>query len=349
MWRFAVKLDDAIVLFLDHRRLAGRAAETLRLYGQQLGLWRTWRAEQGHPGTVPDVTIEELRAFFVYLRHDHVPYAGATASRPAVPGSRLAESGIAAHWRTLRAFWRFLDREEELSAAQARFFRRIEPPRVPEPPRPACDRATLGRLLVACGDVTTEEGARNRAMLLLLAETGMRIAELCDLTDRQANIRLRRAKIKGKGSRYRAVFWRPSGAGALARYLLLRRGPPCDRMSDAPLFRGCSFRNNGCAITPDLARSLIKRVARDAGVELPHGAPLHFLRHGFAHEALDAGADISEVSQLMGHASVTTTMRYLRENDERLHDTYDRTFVDPPLDGENQRVSRRRKKSTVAQ
>ena len=73
-------------------------------------------------------------------------------------------------------------------------------------------------------------------------------------------------------------------------------------------------------------RSLIKRIAADAGIALPKGAPLHCLRHGFAHAALGNGADISEVSQLMGHASIITTMEYLRDDDDRLHDAYDRIF-----------------------
>jgi site-specific recombinase XerD len=337
-WRmFVVKLDRAIELFLDHRRLAGRAAETLRLYGQQLELWRTWRAEHAYPDVVAEVDIAELRAFFVYLRQEHVPYKSPLASRPPLPGGRLTESGIAAHWRTLRAFWRFLDHEEQLTPTQARFFRRIDPPHVPEEPRPACDEATLGQLLAACGDGADEQSARDRTIFLLLSESGMRIAELCSLSDRQADIRLRRAKIRGKGAKYRAVFWRPASAGALARYLPLRRGASYDPTSDAPLLRGCSIRNNGLAITPNLVRSLIKRRAADAGVDLPYGAPLHFLRHGFAHDALDAGADISEVSQLLGHASLTTTMRYLRENDDRLHDTYDETFGA----GEDRKSSRR--------
>jgi len=326
LWRWVLELGTATQRFLDHRRLANRAAGTLRLYTRQLGLWAHWRALAGtYTEMVEDVTIEELRAFFTYLRADHIPYGSETSARPA-RGGHLAESGVAAHWRTLRAFWRFCANEEWLTERQVRYFQRIDPPHVKKAPRPAADRATVDRLLRAAGDGTDEESARNRAILLLLGESGMRIAELCSMTDRQADIRARRAKIKGKGEKWRAVFWQADAAGALARYLLLRRGTPYSASSDAPLFRGCSWRNKGGAVTPDLVRACLKRIAAECGVTLPHGAPIHFLRHGFAHSALDNGADISEVSQLLGHASITTTMEYLRDQDDRLHDAYDRIF-----------------------
>lgn len=334
-------LADLIELFLEHRRQANRAAETIRLYGQQLGLWHSWQAERDYSDVVTEITIEEFRAFFSYLREEYVPYQSPNSSRPPMIGHRLSESAVAAHWRTLRAWWHFLELEGKLLASQVNFFQRIEPPQVPEVPRPAADEVTRDALLVALGDGSTEESARNRAILLLLSESGMRISELCSLTDRQVTLRRRRAKVKAKGGKYRAVFWRPPTASALMHYLQLRRGAPYESTSEAPLFRGCSVRNNGGAVTPDTVRSLIKRVAAQAGIELPHGAPLHFFRHGFAHDAIDNGADISEVSQMLGHASITTTMRYVRESDDHLHDTYDDIFQGQKPG--NRRINRRRK------
>src|SRR5262245_47312783 len=64
-------LPDLIELFLEHRRLADRAAETLRLYSQQLGVWHAWHVEHG---VLREIPIEEFRAYFVYLREDYTPY-----------------------------------------------------------------------------------------------------------------------------------------------------------------------------------------------------------------------------------------------------------------------------------
>jgi len=58
---------------------------------------------------------------------------------------------------------------------------------------------------------------------------------------------------------------------------------------------------------------MFRRLARRAGVDLPKSAPVHALRHTFAHNALDAGADISQVSQLLRHQRLETTMIYARD------------------------------------
>jgi DNA-binding Xre family transcriptional regulator len=63
---------------------------------------------------------------------------------------------------------------------------------------------------------------------------------------------------------------------------------------------------------------MLRTLAKRAGVDLPKGAPVHGFRHTFAHDMLDAGGDISQVSQLLGHAHIETTMIYLRERPEKL-------------------------------
>jgi site-specific recombinase XerD len=73
---------------------------------------------------------------------------------------------------------------------------------------------------------------------------------------------------------------------------------------------------------------MFRRLAERAGVTLPRGAPVHALRHTFAHEALDAGIDISQVSQLLRHSNVETTMRYLREDPEALQEIYQQIHRD---------------------
>jgi site-specific recombinase XerD len=129
--------------------------------------------------------------------------------------------------------------------------------------------------------------------------------------------------ITGKGGKARPIFWQGGAAAALAEYLLLRRG----RLGgDNPLFRGTSVRNPGGRLTTDAARAQIKRIAASVGITLPYGAPLHAFRHSYARRAIANGADISDVSQLMGHANIATTMIYLEEDQDRLAETYERIF-----------------------
>lgn len=305
-WRWVLYIESAIVLFLDHRRAANRASGTLRLYRRQLEDWSSWLCAESRPRIVADLTIDELRDFMTSLP------------------SALSENTRASYHRTLRAFWSFLASEDQLSSDQQRFFGRIAAPHVPDDPRPSVGADVITRLMSACGDGSDEQSARNRAIVSLLSETGMRISELCGLTDRLTEPKKRRARVlRAKGGKHRMVFWQPSAAAHLARYLLLRRGKTG---GDLPLFRGCSLRNNGGTITPDLVRSCIKRIAADARIALPKGAPLHAIRHGFAHAAIDNGAALSDLSQLLGHANLETTMIYTRNDDDRLEQAYQRIF-----------------------
>lgn len=261
-------LTDALSLFLTHRREKNISSESLRLYTRVLTAWLTWRANRGLSDSLSSVTVDDFKGFLGGMND---------AGR--------APNTVDSYRRTLRAFWHFLEGEGLLSEEQRQFWanNRIPRPLGVEPePRPYCDDDQFEALLAAAGDGADEQSARNRAMLLLLWESGMRAAELCSLTDEQVELRERRAVIVGKGRKRGYVFWGPRGAAALLRYLALRRGS-----RGGPLFRGCSSRNNGGAYTPNALRLMIKHL----GVHLPKGAPVHCLRHAFAHRNLDAGLD----------------------------------------------------------
>jgi integrase/recombinase XerD len=317
-----VELETALGQFLDHRRLANCAPGTLRLYRRQLDVWRAWLIAETRPLAISDLTIAELRDFAAFLRDRYTPYSDARSTRKPLAARGLSENTLASYHRTLRAFWGFLAIEGQLSGDQARYFARITAPSVPEDPRPSIGEATIKKLLSACGDGDTEESARNKAIISLLAETGMRISELCNLTDPLVEPAKRRARVlRAKGGKHRMVFWQPSGAAHLARYLLLRRGK-----HGGPLFRGCSVRNNGGQITPDLVRATLKRIAAAARIALPKGAPLHAIRHGFAHAAIEHGAQLTDLADLLGHADLETTRIYLRNDDDRLEAAYQRIF-----------------------
>lgn len=314
-------LDADIDLFLEQRRLRGLTPASLDIYRRWLMFWSRWRANRGLAPEVGQVGIEELRAFFTYLGDEHVPHQD-NRHRPASDRTGLAPSSIEGCYRTLRAFWHFLDGEERLLPVQSRFFARGRIPRpiVPDDPRDAADESLLVALLAAT-DRDDEVAVRNRAIILLLFESGMRVSELCRLTDCDISVKERSAKVIGKGRRFRWCFWADRSAVALTWYLRLRRG----RMG-GPLFRGCSSRNDGGPLTRDAVRAMLKRLAAQARVELPAGAPVHTFRHGFVHAALDAGLDISEVAQLAGHRDVKTTMIYARRNRKRLKIAHRRVF-----------------------
>lgn len=294
-------IAEATELFLAHRRGRRLASTSILQYRSALVYWREWLERKEYPTNLEGITIDHIRGYVL-----------SSAERG------LARNTVETRRRILRSLWYFLEGEGLLTEEQCRFWRNNRIPSVKgtdENYRPYCDDETINALLAGAGDGAEEESARNRAIILLLWDSGMRVAELCSLTDEIVDLANRRAVILGKGGKRATIFWGPQAGAAMMRYLTVRRGK---RGGSLPFFRGCASRNDGGALTPDSIRHMIKKL----GVDLPKGAPVHFMRHGFAHRALDRGLDISQVQQLMRHSSIETTRRYLEERPDKLQDLH---------------------------
>jgi len=313
----------AVDRFLEQRRVSV-SANTIARYRSDLRTWLNWREAAGYSALLAEVVIDEFRAFMVYLKDEHVPHGTNKKRRATDP--HLAPASIDGIYRNVRTFWNFLDADELLSDRQARFFlhKRIARPKVPEMVRPTYGLHQLEELLAACEACREEETRlRNKAILLMLYETGTRISEVCELEDGQVDLAERTGYVHGKGDKYRYVFWGMRTARALDRYLAVRRGG-----QGGPLFRGIGSKCDepNAKITGYTVRLMIKKLAKYAGLEIPKGAPVHAFRHAFARRALDLGMDGLHLQQLLGHASSKTTERYVRENPGPLRRIYRRVF-----------------------
>lgn len=271
------------------------------------------------------MALPEFDAFFIHLAEEVVPHAD-NPRRPALARRGLSPETQAFIWRVLRAFWRFCRQRGWVTADQAHFFGRdgIPMPFVPEVARPVYDDAALAGILKACGDGTDEESARDRAIVALLWDTGLRIAELCGLDDGDIDLRRRRGRVRAetsKGKRSDPFFWTPLAHVELLRYLRYRRGS-----DGGPLFRSTFRKTSGRPVSTDSLRSRIRRLCEEAGVELIDGSPFHGLRRSFIQRSIDRGLDLSQASQLARHRDVRTTMRYARREEETLADLYARAF-----------------------
>lgn len=308
-------INDAIALFIAHRHAAGLKPNTIRTYQIWLDLWQRWRADRSH--LLADVSADELRAFISYLRDDYV----ATHQSPQHAwAGRLGQYSILSAWRTLRALWNCLADEHLLTDEQGTFFsKRVPQPHIEQDIRPTYAPALVERLLAAADSSPTPE--RDRAIVLLLIESGMRATELAGLQIGDLQLSQRQAKIRGKGGKYRFVFFGPDGARALKRWLAVR--PAADHDC---VFVGVSSRNQRGPITYETLRMLFRRLAQRARIKLATGASIHATRHSFAHAALDAGIDGLHLQQLMGHADMQTTARYVREHPTKLRNVHRRIF-----------------------
>lgn len=155
--------------------------------------------------------------------------------------------------------------------------------------------ADLHRLL------TLEPDTRNRALLYLLYASGARRGELAGLCwqDLQANGDGGQITVFGKGGKTRSIQL----PGSLWKQFARLRGTAS---GSEPVFVS---QKTGAALTESAIWRIVKAAAKRAGLEDPVSP--HWLRHAHASHALDRGAPIHLVQATLGHASITTTGRYL--------------------------------------
>jgi integrase/recombinase XerC len=178
----------------------------------------------------------------------------------------------------------------------------------PLTPDEAVNLAELTRELAGTGWI----GARDRAVLLLMYGSGLRIAEALSLTGRDAMLG-EVLRVRGKGGKQRVVPVLPVTRLAVADYV---RQCPFLLAADAPLFRGAK----GGPLSPGVVQKAVARARRALG--LPDSATPHALRHSFASHLLSAGADLRSLQELLGHASLGSTQIYTRVDSASLLENY---------------------------
>jgi len=197
-----------------------------------------------------------------------------------------------------RSFCRFLFEEGHLETNPAQALRSI---RLGPPLAPKHLTVTEVQRLLALPDIETPTGRRDRAILMLLYNTGLRVGELCALNRDDVTLPTKgwgALQVVGKGRRlHRLPINRPA-ADALLTYLADRND------TEQALFlnrNGTRFSVRGIAL-------LVNRYLQAAGITDRSGP--HLLRHTFATHALRARPNLRAVQELLGHAWVTTTQRY---------------------------------------
>lgn len=151
--------------------------------------------------------------------------------------------------------------------------------------------------------VKAPTGIRNRAMIMLMYRSGLRVSEIMALRPSDINTAKHSIRVlHGKGDKATTRGFDPSATDALVRWMDTRKALGITR---GPLF--CTL--EGKAVHPQYARNLLTRLGGKAGIEKrvhPHG-----LRHTYADELRAAKMDVGAISKLLGHSSISVTSRYL--------------------------------------
>jgi site-specific recombinase XerD len=211
----------------------------------------------------------------------------------------------------LRAFLKFL-RKRNIESLNPE---RIELAKVGQRDLDLLTAQELERLITSPKS-NTLQGLRDKAIMELFFSTGLRVSELCSL-DRDLDLSRDEFSIRGKGEKVRVVFLSPPAKAAIKAYLDKRAD-----IDDALFVQmGKNAKNSKeLRLTPRSVERIIKSYAIKAGIT--RKVTPHVIRHSFATDLLENGADLRSVQALLGHSNITTTQVYTHVTDKHLREVH---------------------------
>lgn len=271
-------VSDAVADFLLDRRSRNLSPRTLQFYELELGLFRRFLDGLGVV-RLGDVSSLVVRRWLVDL------------------AERRSAGGVHASYRALKALLRWCWLEYDCAGRCP--VDRVVPPRRPKALLDPVPIATVQALLDTC----TSSGfldVRDRALLAVLLDTGLRAEELLSLSKGDLGDGGRVVVEHGKGGKGRVVFLVPAVLAVVRRYLRFCTVVPPEGALWINAV-GRPLRYGGLV-------SMVRRRSAAAGVDAPS---LHSFRRAFALGALRRGADVPSLRLLMGHESTEVLVRYL--------------------------------------
>lgn len=175
---------------------------------------------------------------------------------------------------------------------------------------------------------------RDQALLELMFSSGMRNSEIINLKTIDINFNERYIKVFGKGKKERLVPFSKKAKEVMLQYAkILRKDLLANRKYNSP--NNYFFLNSkGEQLTPRGLQYIMKQISLKTGLNID--VYPHILRHTFATNLLDGGADLREIQELLGHESINTTQIYTHVSKESLKNQYDLYFpIKDKIDGDN--------------
>ena len=290
-------LVSAIEGFITHiSSVEGLTPNTVAAYSSHLAEFAQWCERAGVDAFTCDA--RDLRSYLAELNR-----------------ARYAPRTIAAHLSAIRSFfcWMHLEGLIESDVAST-----LSTPKLPKS-LPTYLTAPQMQSLLDAPDVDRAEGIRDAAMLELLYASGARISELASLDIDSISFTNRSVRLYGKGRKERIVPIYRRALDACSRYLDDARAEllaASGRVDESGRARPFFISARGNPMSAAALRDRFHRLCTIAG--LPADITPHAMRHTFATDLLEGGADLRSVQELLGHVSLSTTQIYTHLTPDRL-------------------------------
>jgi integrase/recombinase XerD len=305
-------IETLIEAYIQDHIGGNHSEKTIEWHRTALGLMHLFLKEDLAITQIDEVEADDISAWFAYLR--------------ATPGARdkvRSERTIQTYARSARAFFHWLVRRGILASTP---FDRVVFPKVGRPLIQTITTEEFERLLLACapphetGPFAERAAVRNRAILWLLYDTGIRVSELINLRvsdfDRKHGV----VTVLGKGAKERRVALGQNCLRNLCYYLDKHRPGEVELAEWGSAGEDHLFLSETRQpLTKNGMEMLFKRLKKRAGLEGKRISP-HILRHTFAMNYLIKSNDPFSLQELLGHEDLTTVLNYIHMNDTILQE-----------------------------
>lgn len=273
----AEDMPSAVQSFLSYCMCKNLSSQTIQYYRYRLDAFTRYLDQTAQCTAPNDVTLQLLRAFITHETQYNSP---STANHSII---------------TLRVFFNYLVNDGFLETSPMMGIEKVRQRKT------VIETLTMDQVesvLATCRKDFI--GIRDRALILVLLDCGLRVSELCSLTLDDLSFSEQTLLVIGKGDKERIVPFGQSVRQALVQYLD-RRG----ELDTKSIFVNCY----GNPLDRYRVREIIKDRCKTAGVIGVRCSP-HTFRHTFAVSYLRAGGDVFSLQKLLGHSDLAMTRRY---------------------------------------
>lgn len=274
--------------FEIHNRTEGKSLRTVQWYNEVLSLLYCWLQAEDLPTTLGSIDELLIRQFIINLQ-----------GRPGTKGRTMSSHSIYNRVNALKSFFAWLHQQ---GYTEEHVLRGIKQPKITDLLIEPLTPEEIEKVFAAI-NANTSLGARNKAIVSLMLDTGLRLTEASELKEVDVHIESQYVKTMGKGSKERLVSFGISCQKNLLNYYHHFRGQPDHEGVDA-FFLAI----DGYPLTSSAVRSVVKRLAKSSGVRRLHP---HLLRHTYATMFLLNGGDVFLLKQNLGHTTLTMVEHYL--------------------------------------
>ena len=285
---------DSFLKYLAAER--NYSSATIESYAKDLSMFQEFLEEQNPDASWTAVEAEDVREWVIYLMDEQ----------------KMAASSVNRRLSAMRSFYKYLRRVGRVSINP---MEKVVAPKKKRPLPYYVRESEMDRLLELTAEDRSFKGIRDRLVLMMFYETGIRRAELLGMTDASVDLVTKQIKVTGKRNKQRIIPFGEELESEIKAYQIAREETLGQRT-----FPALFVTEKGTAMNEKQVSKIVKENLSKV-TTIKKRSP-HVLRHSFATAMLNNKADLTSIQKLLGHESVSTTEIYTHVSFEELKSEY---------------------------